>query len=95
MKADPSIPQHVLTHASMLTMTPPRRSDQPLFTFRLPKEQATAFREKCKLDGTSQQVVLETLLQAFIDGELPNVGELRLKQAQRAAARGDTSTSGD
>lgn len=48
--------------------------------FRLDQAIAEAFRDKCTMDGTSQQVVLETLARAFVDGDLPDVRDLRRKQ---------------
>jgi hypothetical protein len=60
-----------------------RRANQPLLTFRLDERSAKAFRDKCSLEGTPQQVVLETLVRAFVDGNLPDVRQLRLAHAQR------------
>lgn len=94
MTADVSTWEHVLSHGSMFPMSS-RRREQPLVAFRMDQVTAERFTDKCDLEAMSKQMVLETLARAFVAGDLPDIRELRRMQAQRAAPRGDTSTSGD
>lgn len=62
------------------------RSSQPQFSFRLDMETAERFRAWREEEALQVQVILETLVKALVDGDLPNLRELRT--AQLRAAKG-------
>jgi hypothetical protein len=67
-------------------MSTSRRS-QPQFSFRLDEETAERFRDWREAEALQVQAILETLVKALVDGDLPDVRELRRNQMKRDSSK--------